>query len=155
VLWGTQEPREALSGATEIVAAARAARDPEEELDGHVLRLTHLLELGDGPGARQALADIDRLAGLLRQPLARLVASSRRSTLAALAGDFTEAARLARQAWETGVSASLPDAGAVYWGQLSGSTPASPSPTNSGWRRSCASWPPAPGCRWPTPAPWS
>ena len=118
VLWGTQEPREALCGAAEIVAAARAARDPEGELDGHVLRLTHLLELGDGPGARQALADIDRLAGQLRQPLARLVASSRRSTLAALAGDFTEAARLARQAWEAGVRARLPDAGAVYWGQL-------------------------------------
>ena len=118
VLWGAQGPREALAGATEIVAAARAARDPEGELDGHVLRLAHLLELGDGPGAHRALADVDRLAGLLRQPLARLVASSRRSTLAALAGDFPEAARMARQAWEVGVGASLPDAGAVYWGQL-------------------------------------
>ena len=47
-----------------------------------------------------------------------LIALSRRSTLAALTGDFGQAASLARQAWETGQAAGLPDAGAVYWGQL-------------------------------------
>ena len=118
VLWGTQNPGDALAGATEIVAAARAAGDPERELDGHVLRLTHLLESCDGPAARRELAQIDRLAGLLRQPLARLVACSRRSALAALDGDFPLATSQARLAWDIGRRASLPDAGAVLWGQL-------------------------------------
>jgi hypothetical protein len=118
VLWGTQNPGDALAGATEIVAAARAAGDPERELDGHVLRLTHLLESFDGPAARRELAQIERLAGLLRQPLARLVAHSRRSTLAVLDGDFSLATSQARLAWEIGTRASLPDAGAVLWGQL-------------------------------------
>jgi AAA ATPase domain len=118
VLWGTQNPGDALAGATEIVAAARTAGDLERELDGHVLRLTHLLESCDGPAARRELAQIERLAGLLRQPLARLVACSRRSTLAALDGDFPLAAGQAQEAWDIGQRASLPDADAVLWGQL-------------------------------------
>lgn len=118
VLWGTQNPGDALAGATEIVVAARTAGDPERELDGHVLRLTHLLESCNGPAARRELAQIERLAGLLRQPLARLMACSRRSTLSALEGDFPLAASQARLAWDIGKRASLPDAGAVLWGQL-------------------------------------
>jgi hypothetical protein len=118
VLWGTQDPRDALADASEIVAAAQRAREPETELDGRVLRLTHLLELGDGPSAQRVLPELDQLASTLRQPMARLVASSRRSTLAALAGDFAAAAECARQAFQIGEAAGLPDAGAVYWGQL-------------------------------------
>src|SRR5262249_3706436 len=34
VLWGTQDPGAALADATEIVAAAQRAREPETELDG-------------------------------------------------------------------------------------------------------------------------
>jgi hypothetical protein len=118
VLWGTQEPRAALAAATEIVAAAQRAREPETELDGRVLRLTHLLELADGPAAQRVLPELDQLASLLRQPAARLAAASRRSTLAALAGEFGQAGELARQAFQIGQAAGLPDAGAVYWGQL-------------------------------------
>jgi hypothetical protein len=118
VLWGTQNPGDALAGATEIVAAARTAGDPERELDGHVLRLTHLLESCDGPASRRELAQVERLAEVLRQPLSRLVACSRRSTLSALEGDFPLAASQARLAWDIGRQASLPDAGAVLWGQL-------------------------------------
>ena len=118
VLWGSQDPVDALDAADEIIAAAQRAREPETELDGRVLRLTHLLELGDGPAAQRVLPELDRLADSLRQPAARLVALSRRSTLAALTGDFAPAAELARQAFQTGQAAGLPDAGAVYWGQL-------------------------------------
>ena len=120
VLWGTQDPGDALAAADEIIAAAQRARLPETELDGRVLRLTHLLEAGDGPAAQRVLPELDRLAGLLGQPLARLMAWSRRSALAALAGDLADAAGLARQAFEAGQAAGLPDAGAVYWGQLYG-----------------------------------
>jgi hypothetical protein len=118
VLWGSQDPADGLAAADEIVTAARRAREPETELDGRVLRLTHLLELSDGPAAHQVLPELGRLAGSLGQPTARLVAWSRRSTLAALTGDFAAAAELARQAFQTGQAASLPDAGSVYWGQL-------------------------------------
>jgi hypothetical protein len=118
VLWGTQDPGEALAGASEVVAAAQRAAEPDTELDGRVLCLTHLLELGDGPAAQRVLPELDKLAELLRAPAARLVALSRRSTLAALTGDFAQAARLAREAFDTGQGADLPDAGAVYWGQL-------------------------------------
>ena len=118
VLWGTQDPANALAAADEIVTAAQRARAPETELDGRVLRLTHLLELGDGPAAQRVLPELDRMAEWLRQPAVRLAALSRRSTLAALTGDFAAAVELARQAFQTGQGAGLPDAGAVYWGQL-------------------------------------
>src|SRR5207247_2220598 len=75
-------------------------------------------ELGDGPAAQRVLPELDRMAEWLRQPAVRLAALSRRSTLAALTGDFAAAAENARQAFQTGQAAALPDAGAVYWGQL-------------------------------------
>src|SRR5690348_12162527 len=118
VLWGTQDPADALAAADEIVTTAQRARAPETELDGRVLRLTPLLELGDGPAAQRVLPELDRMAEWLRQPAVRLAALSRRSTLAALTGDFGLAAENARQAFQTGQAAGLPDAGAVYWGQL-------------------------------------
>jgi hypothetical protein len=118
VLWGTQDPADALAAAGEIVTAARRAGEPETELDGRVLCLTHLLELGDGPAAQRVLPELGSMADSLRQPAARLVALSRRSTLAALTGDLASATESARQAFQIGQAASLPDAGAVYWGQL-------------------------------------
>ena len=118
VLWGTQDPGDALAAADEIIAAAQQARLPETELDGRVVRLTHLLEAGDGPAAQRVLPGLGRLADVLGQPAARLTAWSRRSTLAALAGDFGSAADFSRQAFQAGQAAGLPDAGAVYWGQL-------------------------------------
>ncbi|HXJ26155.1 MAG TPA: AAA family ATPase, partial [Streptosporangiaceae bacterium] len=118
VLWGTQDPGDALAAADEIIAAAQQARLPETELDGRVVRLTHLLEAGDGPAAQRVLPGLGRLADVLGQPAARLAAWSRRSTLAALAGDFGRAADFSRQAFQAGQAAGLPDTGAVYWGQL-------------------------------------
>jgi len=118
VMWGRQLPADALADADEIITAARSAHEPETELDGCVLRLTHLLELADGPGARRVLPELDGLAGSLRQPAAQQVALSRRSTLAALSGDFGLAGESARQAFGTAQAAGLPDAGAVYWCQL-------------------------------------
>src|SRR4029078_2997317 len=94
------------------------ARAPETELAGRVLRLTHLLELGDGPAAQRVLPELDRMAEWLRERAVGVAALSRRSPLAALTGDFGPAAENARQAFQTGQAAGLPDAGAVYWGQL-------------------------------------
>jgi tetratricopeptide (TPR) repeat protein len=116
--WGTHEPADALADAAGIVTAAQRAHEPDTELDGRVLTLTHLLELGDGPAARRVLPDLDRLADRLRHPAARLVALSRRATLATLSGDFADANRYAREAWEAGRRIGLPDADAVRWGQI-------------------------------------
>lgn len=116
--WGTQDPTDALADAVGIVAAAQRAHEPEFELDGRVLTLTHRLELGDGPAARRVLPELDRLAARLRHPAARLVALSRRATLATVGGDFPGAGRYAREAWEAGRSVELPDADAVRWGQI-------------------------------------
>lgn len=60
---------------------------------------------------------IDRLAEVLRQPLHRLIAASRRSTLAVLRGRTAEALALARTAREIGDRGQEPDADAVYWAQ--------------------------------------
>jgi hypothetical protein len=143
VLWGTQEPADALAAADAIVTAAQRARAPETELDGRVLRLTHLLELSDGPAAQRVLPELDRMAERLLQPAVKLAALSRRSTLAVLTGDFAAAAELARQAFQTGLGAGLPDASAVDWGQqlfaiwLHADLPEA---TSSGWSGSCVTW---------------
>ena len=157
VLWGTQDPADALAAAGDIVTAAQRAGEPETELDGRVLRLTHLLELGDGPAAQRVLPELGRLADSLRQPAVRLVALSRRSTLAALTGDFAPAAEFARQAFQIGQAASLPDAGAVYWGQLFAIWlhAACPAATSSGWSGNCVTWWHGRTCRSRTPPPWS
>jgi hypothetical protein len=60
---------------------------------------------------------VDRLAETLRQPLHRLLAASRRSTLAVLRGRATEALELARAAREIGERGREPDTDAVYWAQ--------------------------------------
>ena len=66
--------------------------------------------------------------------------------MAALTGDFGQAASLARQAWETGQAAGLPDAGAVYWGQLFAIWlhAGLPAATSCGWSSNFAIWWPAP-----------
>src|SRR5262249_46056947 len=115
---GTHEPADAHADAVGIVAAAQRAHEPDTELDGRVLALTHLLEIGDGPAARRVLPELDRLADRLRHPAARLTALSRGATIAALGGDFADATRYARDAWEAGRRAGLPDADAVRWGQI-------------------------------------
>jgi hypothetical protein len=54
------------------------------------------------------------MAEWLRQPAVRLAALSRRSTLAALTGDFGAAAENARQAFQTGHRAAAGHAPRVY-----------------------------------------
>jgi hypothetical protein len=157
VLWGTQAPGDALAAADEIVTAAQRARDRQTELDGRVLRLTHLLELGDGPAAQRVLPELGRLAESLRQPAARLTALSRRSTLPrsrATSGPRPNSpgkpSRPGRPpacptpARSTGVSCSQ-----------SGCIPACPATMSSGWSENCVTWWPGRTCRWRTPRPWS
>ena len=97
---------------------AEASGDKERVAEGRAWRVTFLVELGDLAAAERDVHAIARLADALRQPLYRLVAASRRSTLAVLAGRFDEALRLACEAWQIGVRGREPDADAVHWGQI-------------------------------------
>lgn len=118
VRWGTEPGEEMLPPATEIIALAAAAGDAEREVDGRMWRLVALLELGELDEAEHELHAVDRLAERLRQPLYRLMAASRRSTVALLRGRADEALEHARRALAIGERGREPDAEAVYWGQV-------------------------------------
>jgi predicted ATPase len=122
-----------------IEALSRAAEVPPPSRCELLLGLAEaLLNSGAIDRAEPHLGEALRLArqsGAARQlaTAARLVACSRRSTLAVLDGDLPLAARQARLAWDIGTRASLPDAGAVLWGSCSpsGWKPSSPTPTKT------------------------
>jgi hypothetical protein len=113
--WGTDDPVAALAMATRI---RDLTTDPALRLDGRLWELVFALECGDLDRGIEAVADLDRLSHRLRRPTARHLALSRRSTVASLTGSLDEALALAREAWELARRVGLPDADAVYWGQL-------------------------------------
>jgi tetratricopeptide (TPR) repeat protein len=109
VAWarGTAEVR--LPIATGMLAAARAADDPELVAQGHLLRATALLELGD-PAGRDALLTYVAHAEQLGSARGRWGALTRRATYAQLAGRVEEAVRLGEDALALGRAAGEPDA---------------------------------------------
>ncbi|MFC0440017.1 BREX system ATP-binding domain-containing protein [Kutzneria buriramensis] len=118
VAWGEHEPHEALAAAARIGDLGRNADDSALTLDGEMWRLVFALECGDLDQAGAVLVELDRIAADLRRPTVLHLALSRRSTLRALRGRLSDARDLAREAWELGRRCGLPDADAVYWGQL-------------------------------------
>ena len=117
VRWGAEPPEVVRPIADEIVALAERSSDRERVVDGRLWRLVALLEQGELAEAEREVHAVDREAEALRQPLHRLLAASRRSTLALLRGRPAEALELARRAREIGERGREPDAGAVYWTQ--------------------------------------
>lgn len=117
VRWGTEPGEVMLAPAAEIIALAAASGNAEREVDGRMWRLVALLELGELDDAEHEVHAIDRLAERLRQPLYRLMAASRRSTVAVLRGRPGEALEQARRALTIGERGREPDCEAVYWGQ--------------------------------------
>lgn len=118
VAWGEHDPWQALAAATRIGALGREADDSALVLDGQMWRLVFALECGDLDQAATVLVELDRIAADLRQPTVLHLALSRRSTLSALRGRLADAHDLAREARELAARCGLPDADAVYWGQL-------------------------------------
>ncbi len=118
VAWGRRRAEEVLPVADEIVALAERSADLEQAFDGRMWRLIARLEIGDLDAAERELRAIEQLAERLRQPLHRLIATSRRATLALLRGRVAESIDLARTAREIGERGREPDADAVYWGQV-------------------------------------
>ena len=117
VRWGTEPAEVVRPVADEIVALAERTGDRERAIDGRLWRLIALLKQGDLVEAERELAAVDRDAEALGQPLYRLLAASRRSTLAALRGRPDEALADAKAAREIGQRGHEPDTDAVYWGQ--------------------------------------
>ena len=110
--WGRHDPESALR-------AARRIQDlVPESVDGHLWSAVFALECGRLDVAEAAVAEVARLGSDLRRPSIGHLALSRRSTLAAVRGDLDRALELATQAWQLGRRCGLPDADAVYWGQL-------------------------------------
>ena len=117
VRWGTEAAEVVRPVADEIVVLAERTDDRERAVDGRLWRLVALLEQGELTVAERELHAIERDAEALRQPLHRLLAASRRSTLAALRGRPAEALAHAKAAREIGRRGHDPDTDAVYWGQ--------------------------------------
>ena len=103
VLWGSQDPADALAAADEIVTAVRRQRARDRTRRARPAPDPHA-RAGRRTAAQRVLPELDRMADALR-PAARLATLSRRSTLAALTGDFASAIECARQAFETGQAA--------------------------------------------------
>ena len=122
-VWGRHDPPTVLAVADEIVAIGRASADPgtadpETEVEGRLWRVVFLLETGAVGAAEREVHAVARLAERLRQPLHRLLASSRAATLSTLQGRFADALAQAREARQIGRRGGEPDADAVFWAQV-------------------------------------
>lgn len=116
--WGRLPPTEMLTAADEIVGLAERAGDLEKVIDGRIWRVVALLQLGELNLVERELHAVTRAADRLGQPLHRLVATSRASTVAVQRGQFEAALEYAGAAREIGRRGREPDADAVYWGQV-------------------------------------
>jgi tetratricopeptide (TPR) repeat protein len=96
-LWSPDYPEERLAIADEIVAAARAARDREAELQGMNWRVVDLWELGDMEAAHAAIETHARLADELRLLAYLWYAPMWRATLSMLAGRLDDATTLVEE----------------------------------------------------------
>ncbi len=94
---------------SEIVRAARAARDLELELMGHKGRVTGFLELGDVNAMDRELHALERTAGELRTPYARWLGAAMHATRALMDGDFASAERHILASAEPAERADSPD----------------------------------------------
>ena len=97
-LWRPDRVEERLRTATAMIDAARAASAPHLELQARNWRVLDLFELGDMDACRKQIEQHSRLADELRLPSFQWYAPLWAGTQAALAGRFTDAARLAAEA---------------------------------------------------------
>jgi hypothetical protein len=101
-LWRPDRVEERLRTADEMIAAARAAGEPQLELQAHNWRVLDLFELGEMTACRAQIARHNRLADELRLPSFQWYAPLWAASEAALAGRFAEAERLAAEARAAG-----------------------------------------------------
>ena len=104
--WGPDDVDELLALAEEIIGAAERARDLEQALNGHLIRLELLVTLGRIAAAHDELAVATRLAHELRLPSARWHMAVHQIGISLLGGRFAEADALIEQAERLGSRSS-------------------------------------------------
>jgi tetratricopeptide (TPR) repeat protein len=90
-IWGPDNTEELLGIADRIVELAELVNEPERALEGHLVRHTSLMILGDIPGAKAALDRAGSLAEELRQVLQRWYVACYRTILGLFEGRYREA----------------------------------------------------------------
>ncbi len=101
-LWRPDRIEERLEAATDMIAAAREAREPHQELQARNWRVMDLYERGDMPACRKEIARHARMADELRLPSFQWYTPLWAATEAAAAGRWAEAERLRLEAQEAG-----------------------------------------------------
>jgi DNA-binding SARP family transcriptional activator len=109
-IWDIDHARERLATATEMVAQAERAGDPELVLQGRNWRVLDLMELGRIDEARAEVDAFAAGADALALPHYRWWVPMWRATFALIAGRSEEATRLSAQALELGGRAEDPNA---------------------------------------------
>jgi tetratricopeptide (TPR) repeat protein len=110
---------ERLDLTAELAALAARVGSSELALLAAFHRAAALLESGDIVGAEQSLAEVERLAGELRQPFYKWMARVGRAMLAVMRGE-PDAEAKAVAAFELGMAAGQPDAAEAFGGQIYG-----------------------------------
>jgi DNA-binding SARP family transcriptional activator/tetratricopeptide (TPR) repeat protein len=105
VLWRPDRIAERLDTATAMIAAARGAGEPHQELQARNWRVMDLFELGDMPAWREEVAAHARLADELRLPAFQWYTPLWAGIEAVLAGRWTAAEELLAAAETMGVRA--------------------------------------------------
>jgi tetratricopeptide (TPR) repeat protein len=103
-LMGPGDPEERLAIAEELRSVARAVHAPALEGGGEHHRAMVFLETGRIGDYREALDAAERLAGELRWPAARFMATVVKASLALLEGRFADAEALVESALRSGAS---------------------------------------------------
>ncbi len=109
-IWWPENPEERLGIEDEIVEAARALSEPEQEFLGHEGRLISYNELGDIPRVEAELAHLAAPAVELRSPAQRWTVARISANTALARGLLAETERFAVEAMEVGTRAFLTDA---------------------------------------------
>lgn len=113
-LWEPENLEERLALGAELPGAAEAAGDPEMQLQGYLLAVPDLLEVGQVGGARRSIESFVRLAGELRQPLYLWHAARLRTLCAYFDGDLEAMERLADEALAIAVRAGINGADVLH-----------------------------------------
>ena len=109
---------ERLDVGSEILELAEQVGDAELTVMAHNVRIQCLIELGEIEQADRELAALDLLTAELRRPYFRYVALLRAFARSELAGDLTQAERLASEAFELGSTGVESDTITIFGIQL-------------------------------------
>ncbi|MDQ2673069.1 MAG: AAA family ATPase, partial [Chloroflexota bacterium] len=93
-IWWPDNTAERIGIGQEMLEVARRADDSERIVDAHTMLCLSFLELGQVVRARAAIAEIDRVAGTIRQPVQRWLGMGQRAAVELAVGNFAEAEQL-------------------------------------------------------------